>query len=1159
MIGIRRALFAVVVGAVGLATPGSAHAQELQLAAAGPRFLSTPDRNEPPSDVSTAPVLQRRVTLEIDRVALGDALQTIARQARLHFAVSREIVPVERPVTVHADGITVGAALFELLTGLGLDVQLSRDASTLSLIPRPGAMLPARRQGTATISGHVIDVALRSSLSDVVVRADGSTLSAASNGEGKYTIAGVAPGTYRVTARRVGYQPLTKDLTVTTDEKATLDFALTAAPTKLDEIVTTAVGEQRRYEVGNAISTINADSIAPTAPITSLTDLISARAPGVTVLETSGMTGSGEAIRIRGLSSLVLQNDPILIVDGIRQDNSAGGNLAATFQGLGGGDAHPTPSRLNDIDFTDIATIDILKGPAASTEYGTDAANGVIVITTKHGTAGPPQWRISAEQTESEIPTTYPNNYYSWGHLADGTNAPIDCPLFPVFGDAASTAGTCVVDSVTQWNPLNHAATSIFGTGNRGKYDLSVSGGSEAVRYFVAGGLTNETGTVRMPPVFREVVDTANVGLPASAFGPNVEQQRSIRVNTAIKLGTTADLSVSASYLSTYQTTPAAGALLYGALAGPGISDAAHFYGYDYFYDFGGGAGDLNPVEALSTVGSQNTDQVTGGLTANWRPTGWFVGHGSVGIDHGSQRGEELDYPQPNPAFAIGTPFFGLSDGTTDVYSVDLRGTATASLARGWRAVTSVGLQMVDARDAGQSAATPDVTLTNLTLNGSPGATIAQVATRNATLGGYGEEQLSVADRLYLTGALRIDAASGFGKAYSTAAYPKASVSWLAIDQTGTTVRLRGAFGENGQQPANGASLQLYAPTGAYIGGTTVTASTVTSFGNPTLRPERSAEFEGGVDIGAWGNRLSVELTGYEKDTHDALVDVNLGATFANLSYQENIGEVRNTGAEITATVGIVQTRAITWDVSVNGSVNHNTLLSLSPGVTAEPPQYASYQQRVGYPLYGLWGKAATYADANRDGIIEGDEVTSAPTRTYLGPSLPTREVSLSTHLGLWRGAVTLSALADYRGGYRITNVAAQLTSYGANGVAANDPSAPLWLQARTAGDVSSGFNSLFYEDGSFVRIREVGVTYAVPRSLARALRIANASVTGAVRNLALWTRYTGADPETNDSNGNDIQSVSTTGGLMTNNNSREDYGAVPLARYWVVRLNVGL
>ena len=1101
-------------------------------------------------------VLHARVSVDFDGITLADALQRLAQKGGLGLTYGRRFGQLDQRVSLHAIDLPLSEAFATTLQGSGLDL-LAWPSGNLVVV-EASAKISARlmTQGTGTVTGHVVDAALKSSLSEVVVRVDGSTLSATSNGEGKYTVTGVAPGTYQVTARRVGYQPLTKDVTVTVDERATLDFALTATPTRLDEIVTTAVGQQRRYEVGNTISTINADSIAPTAPITSITDLISARAPGVTVLENSGLTGSGEAIRIRGLSSLALQNDPILIVDGVRQDNSPGGDLIAT---LGNGD-HPTPSRLNDIDFSDIATIDILKGPAASTEYGTDAASGVIVLTTKHGTAGPPQWRVSAEQTESGIPSSYPTGYYSWGHLTDGTNAPVNCILFPAFGLSASTNGTCVVDSVTRWNALNHPATSIFGTGNRGKYDLSVGGGSEAVRYYVAGGLANETGIARMPSAFRQIADTAGVYLPPAALNANVEQQRSVRANTAIKLGSRADLSVTASYLSTYQTTPEAGALLQGLLTGPAIGDAAHYYGYDHFAVlFGATTGALNPIDQLIQQGSQNTNRVTGGLTATWRPTGWFIGHGTFGLDHGSQGSQELTYPQTNTQFGGAGPFLAIGNSTTDVYSVDLRGTATASLGRGVRAVTSAGLQMVDTRNVGQTASTRSITPTNLTLNGATGVLVGQEGTRNATLGGYGEEQLSLADRLFLTGALRIDAASGFGSAYSTAAYPKASVSWLAVDRTGTTLRMRAAFGESGQQPANGAALQLYMPQVTYVGGTDVPTSGFSQAGNPTLRPERSAEFEGGVDLGAWGNRLSVELTGYEKDTHDALVDVDLGATFNDLPYQENIGEVRNTGAEISATVGIIQTRSTTWDITVNGSVNHNTLLSLSPGVTAEPPLYASYQQRVGYPLYGLWGYPLIYADANHDGIIEEDEV-AVPTdeSVYQGPGLPTREISLATHIGLWRGTVALSALADYRGGYRVQNNSANLSNVGGNTREVNDPTAPLPLQARASADFADFFNSGFFEDGSFVRIREVGLTYVLSRSLTRALRVASVSLTGAVRNLVLWTRYTGADPEATDSNGNNNEAMFSTGTSFTNNNSRQDYGAVPLARYVVVRLNVG-
>ncbi len=1159
---------AAIVALYGVAGPPAVSGQGMEVVQVALPTPSGPETRSPGGDV-----LQRPITLYLVNVRLGDALGAIAAAAHLALSYDPNQLPLKSVVSLDAASMPVGDAFRVVLRGTLVEPVVAAGGTRVALRPTvPDRAYGAAYQGTGSIAGRIIDGTLKGSLSQVSVRVEGSALSALTNGEGAYTIAGVAPGTYHVTARRVGYQSLTKDVTVAADQKSTLDFAIVATPTKLDEVVTTAVGQQRRYEVGNTISTINADSITPTAPITSLTDLISSRAPGVTVLETSGMTGAGEAIRIRGISSLVLQSDPILIVDGVRQNNAAGGDISQYIGGFAnntnGMGTHPSPTRLNDIDFNDIATIDILKGPAASTEYGTDAANGVIVITTKHGTAGRPQWRMSAEQTESDMPATFRNNYYSFGHTTDGTNTPIDCALqtgqFFYTAGALATSGGCVVDSVSIENPLNSASRTIFGTGNRGKYDLSVSGGSDAVRYFVSGGLSNERGFIQMPPVFRELNDTANLGLPAAALNANSEQQRSVRVNTAIQLGRTADLTATGSYLSTYQQTPDAASLFFGVFNGLGLDDPAHFWGYDA--PSNGGGPPSSPITEMSEIGMQNTDRVTGGLTANWRPTGWFVGHATVGLDHGSQRNTNIDYPLANPLYVSESPALSVTNLTTDVYSVDLRGTATASLTRALRSVTSAGLQIVDTRVAGQSAQAIGITATNLTLNGATNPIVAQIGTRQATMGGYGEEQLSFEDRLFLTGALRIDAGSGFGGAYSTAAYPKASVSWLALDKGPVTLRLRGAFGESGVQPDNGAALQLYSAVASPLPGGG-SAEQVNWIGNPNLRPESSTEFEGGADIGAWGNRVSFEITGYSKTTNDALVNLNLGESFggvAGLTYQENIGEVRNSGVEGTLNVGIVQNRSVTWDVALNGSITHNTLVKLAPGVTAQTT-YAfiglQYRQAVGYPLYGIWAKNATYADANHDGIIEQNEVTLADSVTFQGATIPTREASVSTHLGLFRGAVTLSGLLDYRGGYKIANTEAAYNSnsFVGNSQGENDPRAPLFLQARDVANTQGGFESLDAEDGSFVRVREVALTYALPLSIVHRLRVQNLSITGAVRNLALWTRYTGPDPEVSNAFGINVQATPNTGGFAVNNDIRTDQGAVPLARYWVVRLNLGL
>jgi TonB-linked SusC/RagA family outer membrane protein len=1104
-------------------------------------------------------VLGRRISLKLEHVTLKAALDAVATAGHVRLAYTGRDVPLDKLVSLVVDTITVGDALTVLLRGTGIEASVSPNGM---LILRPTAGVSdgsgsgnAERPAANGIAGTVTDSVTGQTVAYAVVRIDETGQTVNGGALGHYAFVGVAAGEYHVTARRVGYTPKTRSVVVVEGQTATVNFVLNQPPTKLDEVVTTAVGDQRRYQVGNSIATINVDSIAPTTPVTSLTDLISARAPGVEVLETGGMTGSGEAIRIRGLSSLVLQNDPILIVDGVRQDNSAGSNVVAAFPYEVGG-SHPTPTRLNDLDFSDVETVDILKGPAASTEYGTDAANGVIVITTKRGTAGRPQWHLSAEQTESDIPVTFPNNYYSWGHSTDGTNTPVDCPLIAGFAGYGLTEKTCVVDSITQWNPLNHRATSIFGSGNRAKYDASVSGGSDAVRYYVSGGLSNETGIVRMPPVFRELADTANVGLPSAAFHPNTEQQRSVRVNTAIRLGSTADLSATGSYLANYQQTPDAGALYSTVLEAPGLSDAAHYYGYGPYTTNG-------PLAELSQLGSQNTDRVTGGLTGSWRPTGWFVGHATVGLDHGSQSEQAIEYPLANPTYQSGGSALSVFNGTTDIYSADLRATATASLARDVRAVTSAGLQMVDTRTAGQSGLTLNLSSTNLTLNGATGPVVTQVANRQATLGGYGEEELGFADRLFVTGAIRVDAGSGFGHAYSTAAYPKASVSFLAINSGPTTLRVRGAFGESGVQPTNGAALQLYVPTVGYLGGVPVSTNVLNWPGNPNLQPERSAELEGGVDFGGWGNRVTFELTGYSKTTHDALVNVNTGATLGNYTYQENIGEVRNTGVEGTLTAAIIQNRSVTWDVGVNASVNHNTLVSLAPGVVAQIAVAGvglqpEFRMTPGFPLYGIWGQKATYADKNHDGIIESNEVTLSDSAEYLGSSLPTQEVSMSTHVGLFGGAVTLGALVDYRGGYKIANEAAAEGDEAEATRGANDPKAPLWLQARAAAtNTYFAFSSLYAEDGSFIRFRELSLTYTLPRSVVRLVRAQSLSLTAAVRNLALWTRYTGPDPET--SNATNVQFAPTANGLTVNNDVRADAGAVPLARYWVVRLNVGI
>ena len=184
-------------------------------------------------------------------------------------------------------------------------------------------------------------------------------------------------------------------------------FALSPVVVQLQEVVTTATGEQRRVELGNAVASVNAAQRTQTAPVTDMASLLVAQAPGVQVLP-GNTTGTGARVRIRGINSLSLSNDPIYIIDGIRMTS----NSASMQIGVGG----TAPSRVNDINPEEIENIEIVKGPSAATLYGTDAANGVIVITTKKGRAGAARWTGFAEQGVVQDRNNYPSTYAILGH-----------------------------------------------------------------------------------------------------------------------------------------------------------------------------------------------------------------------------------------------------------------------------------------------------------------------------------------------------------------------------------------------------------------------------------------------------------------------------------------------------------------------------------------------------------------------------------------------------------------------------------------------------------------------------------------------------------------------------------------------------------------------
>ncbi len=1133
-----------------LATPPQR--QPVAWAGRGPLFFSITKPGAAPRDAHDAAVLQRVIALDLAGATIDQALTAIQQVAGVDIVYTTSLFSRASRITLQATKITLAAALTAVLLDAGVDVQLS-PSGTLGVVKRgTTALAPVGQPRLAgAVTGRVIDAKTRLPLGNATVRASPGGSTAVTTVDGRYTLRVLPVGSYRLTARLLGYTPTTVTVTVVTDSTVVMDVAMPVAVTQLDQVVTTATGRERRVEVGNAVATIQADSVALEAPVTSLTDLISGRADGVQVLAAGGLIGSGSRIRIRGISSASLDNSPLVLIDGVRVDNDP--HSISNF--ISDRQYDQGPSRLDDLSPDDIESIDIVKGPSAATLYGTAAANGVISVVTKHGRAGAPRWTVAGEEGISTQPETFPHNYYNWGHSPSG--APEQCFLLSI------AAGTCVSDSLTTYSPLRDPSASIFGTGFRQAYDASVSGGSAQTRYYLSGAYASEDGPMRMPAYEQGRLEQARAvsSLPNWQVHPSALNRVTLHSTVNAALGADADAAVSAGYVSSSLRLPyefgfgggvtgfTGGGAYAAGLNGPGIRDANHGYAV------GGILSTAAPGDAFSVGNEQGLRRLTGSATASWRPAGIFAVRATIGLDRSNRTDDLLIRPGEGPNF--GDLRLGLRDldnTAIDRYTGDVAATLTLPVSPRLSSKTVVGVQYLRDQTMDTFAGAYHLAPGSITLSGGAIQADSQLNRGAATVGSYVEETVALNERLYLVGAIRGDANSAFGSAYRVAIYPKASASWLLSSEPFfprvpalTSLRLRAAYGASGVQPGSTDALFNYAAIRVATDSGIVNGVRIASLGNAHLKPERSAELETGLDLSLWRDRMTIEFTYYHKQSSDALIaralDPELGAGSTAFA---NIGAVRNSGVELSVTTAVLDARAAHWDVTLSGSANKNRLLTLGPGVQ---PYFAVFgRQAPGYSLFGAWDvPILRYSDPNHTGIIEPSAVVLGDTAVFLGSAVPTREAALNTSLTLLR-RIRLGAQLDYRGGQTLLNNT-ELVRCLVNCQAIADPRAPLRDQAAAIAATMGGANGNFsaagyYQPADFMRVREVSVSYSAPDGLVRALRARSATLAVMARNLAVWTRYRGIDPEAS---------------FTSNSEIPLDQSTTPPVRYWILRMTLGL
>ncbi|MDB4899047.1 MAG: TonB-dependent outer membrane protein SusC/RagA, partial [Gemmatimonadetes bacterium] len=809
----------------------------------------------------------------------------------------------------------------------------------------------------------------------------------------------------------------------------------------------------------------------------------------VVIAPNTGRLGAGPSIQIRGRSSVGLDNSPLLYIDGVRVNNATAAGPVGV-RGRLGGQASNVSGRLNDINPEDIESIEIIKGPAAATIYGTEAANGVIQVITKKGLSGRSQTSLSVQDgliSFRDAAGRVPTNYMT---------------------DASG--------NIIPWNGVQTEAdrgTPIFKTGQTRLYNLAQSGGRDVVRYHVSGTYENDLGV------------EPNNSLRQFAFHGNINFAPSDRVD----VGT----SVNFVNISSHLGADVGVSPLLGAIAGHSLLFPAARGFYPNF-----------PPEVPQTLydNAQGVNRFTGSATVSHRVTDWLTQRLVAGIDQTGDDSRAIEhFAGPDLAKFIGSTAATGAIGQTlrhnSIISLDYAASAKKSLGESLVATTSLGGQFFRT-ELNQSflggSGFPGQGVETVSAVSQP-ATSTQTDTTNTTIGAYGQEQFAWRDRLYLTGAVRVDNNSAFGGQLKWVTYPKVSLAWVVSEEPFwmkndlvNSLKLRAAYGESGRQPTAFSALRTFAPAQG-PGGTN--AVTPNSIGNPNLRPERGKELELGFEGSAF-SRLSFDVTYFNKKTTDLIVNQPIAPSsgFAGNQYA-NLGRVDNHGIEIQGILQAVTRPSFAWEVTANYATNHDEIKDL--GGVGGVVLSAGQTNVVGGPIGGIYTRRVISAD--RDPVTgkainvlcdggsgqAGVACATAPFQ-YIGSPTPGKTGSVGNTIYLWKN-IRLYGLVDFKRGYLVQNSNEEIRCLGLAGAPLCRANYyplefdPVYLAERASSALAQGIVDQYYQKGDFAKLRELSITYTLPDRLMRG--VTHASITLAGRELHTWTSYAGIDPEASVNN----------------------------------------
>jgi len=952
-------------------------------------------------------------------------------------------------------------------------------------------------QAQGTITGQVVDGRTLRGLAAVQISIPGLGVGVLTNAQGRYTLANVPAGAHTVQASRIGFQEASGQVTVATGASVERNFQMNEQALSLDEIVVTgtAGGSQRRA-VGNVVGRVDAAEITDQASVSGVEQLLTGREPGAAVMTSGGNVGAGGGgVRIRGHASATMGNQPLIYIDGIRMDNNAyagprahGGAMMSVF---------------DDLNPNDIESIEIIKGPAAATLYGTEASAGVINVRTKRGHIGTTTFDVTIRQGANWLQNPV-------GRIPDGIAR---VPATNIPAGFEGRAGEIVRFNL--WEQENAAGRNPFQTGRVQAYNIGVRGGTDRIRYYVSGDWDREEGYVDY----------------------NWSNGLSLRSNLNVILGETWNTEVSVGYLSG-ETSLAQQRDAYGLWEQLMWSNPLSVNGPTRGY--------LRATpEAIATIEAvRQYNRFTAGFTVVHNPREWFTQRAVVGIDRGDDNSWQYIPRHPDGA----AHYFGsLSLGhreqwrpTTTYNTFDYGATVALPINDGLRFATSAGFQyyrkyLHEIYVYATTFAAPQVS----TLSAAANRPAEERIVENTTVGVYLQQEAQINNRIFLTAAVRGDDNSAFGSNYEAAIYPKFSAAWVVSEEPFwrlplvNSLRLRTAWGRAGQQPDAFAAVRLFAPaTGP--GGQGVVAPK--EIGNPDLGPEVGTEIEGGFDAALFGDRLTSEFTYYSQKTTDAILAVpNAPSTGYAGTQRVNVGQISNWGWELGLNASLLQTERVNFGLGFNVARNQNRIDDMGGVLSGQ------FKEGFGFPA--IWGRhvhrdpetGKPSADINPvtgaainilcDGGtgVNGLEIGGAAVpcaqapQLYTGRATPEWDASFTPSLELGEN-LRISALVDIRYNY-VVNERGLATNYGFGtcepcvmtpAEKAADWDAIIWQASRTTPQMAAWGADV---EQSFAKLRDLSAVYTLSPSISERFGASRTSVQLGIRNLPEFWRKTWTDP----------------------------------------------